>query len=817
MAAPRLTEAIRRFRGLFTSRRVRLWGIPPLVAVVLGGLAGVGFAAVIRMPKVDSLDDFRPGLITRLYDTEGELYASFARERRVLIDENDFPELLEKAVLAAEDSNFFQHGGVDAVGVARAVVKNFLEGRRAAGGSTITMQLARQLFLSREKKWRRKIEEAFLAVELEKNYSKQQILALYCNLIFLGHGNYGMESAARDFFGKSVHELSLTEAATLAGIPQRPSAYSPHRRPDLVVERRNYVLRRMFEEGFIDRAEYDAAIVEPLEVRQPRPRALVAPYFAEEVRKYLEAQYGAEAVLDEGLSVQTTLDPSIHPVAERALRAGLVRLDRVKGWRGPVAHRTEEDLESVELASWSALDLSPGVWNRGLVVGRDGRSMSIKLGDQVLPLAPAGVRWTGQKTPAAVLRKGDVAWFVLEEPDDGEGEPHLVLMQEPELEGAALVVESATGAVRAMVGGWDFNRSKFNRSTQALRQVGSAFKPFVYGAALEMGYTPADTLFDGPMAFPPVLDQPPYSPRNYRRKYYGIITLRRALEDSINVTAVKLLDLVGADQAIDFARRAGIESELGPYPSLALGAADLIPMEVAAAYAAIANNGLWVQPHLIASVTDGEGRELERHTPTARKAMDPEIAYVLGRILEGVIDRGTARALKEFDLDIAGKTGTTDIYSDAWFVGFTPRYTMLVWVGHDVKKPIGRNMSGTTAAVPIWREIVAGGLEAGWLQEDERFLPPPGVTLQDVEYFSGLLPGADTELIVEEAFVDGTQPVRFLQPDWERILRLPWYQQRPYYLPKAGERMPEGVQDWTDILQAWEEKEEAAEEQDVGD
>ncbi len=361
-----------------------------------------------------------------------------------------------------------------------------------------------------------------------------------------------------------------------------------------------------------------------------------------------------------------------------------------------------------------------------------------------------------------------------------------------------------------MVGGWDFDRSKFNRAVQARRQVGSAFKPFIYGAALEMGYTPADTLFDAPMAFPAVQEQPAYSPRNYYRKYYGIITLRRALEDSINVTAVKLLDLVGVDQAIDFAHRAGIESKLPPYPSLALGSADLSPMEVATAYAAIASSGLWVQPHLIAAVYDAEDRELERHSTTARKAMDPEIAYVLAHILEGVVDRGTARLAANLDIDLAGKTGTTDGYSDAWFVGFTPRYTALVWVGHDVKRSIGNNMTGTAAALPIWRSIIEKGLEQGWLDPGEKFVVPPGVTLRDVEYFSGLLPNPDTEPVIEEAFVEGTEPVRYLQREWARILTLPWYQQRPHYLPKAGERMPEGVEDWTDILQGWVDKEEAA-------
>ena len=367
------------------------------------------------------------------------------------------------------------------------------------------------------------------------------------------------------------------------------------------------------------------------------------------------------------------------------------------------------------------------------------------------------------------------------------------------------MLESATGAIRAMVGGWSFEDSKFNRATQARRQVGSAFKPFVYGAALEAGYTASDTFFDGPTAFPGPTNELTYSPRNFYRDYYGIATMRRALELSMNVTAVKVLDLVGVDRVMDFARRSGIESEMPPYPSLALGTADLSPLELAAAYASFPNQGVSVQPYLIERIQLPDGRTLEQHSTQARKATEPEVAYILTSLLEGVIDRGTGTLVKEFDIDLAGKTGTTDDFSDAWFVGFSPRYTMLTWVGHDMKKRIGRNMTGAEAALPIWKELVVAGLEDGWLSPGERFTRPPGLSNLEVEYYSGLVSRPGAEKTVEEVFILGTEPVLQYNPDWSKVFVMPWYQQRAHYVAKARERMPEDIEDWTAILEGWEE------------
>ena len=784
-APPPARRSARARRRLPERRTLLIWAGPLVGALLIGILGGVGVAAAIHMPRVESITEYTPTLITELRDHEGDLFATYAHERRVMLQEGEVPEVLQQAVISAEDGSFFRHGGIDAVGVARAFFANLQKGRRFSGASTITMQLARMLYLSPEKRWRRKIEESFLAVELEKNLSKEQILTLYCNLVNLGHRRYGVEAAARYFFNKPAAELELVEAATLAGIIQRPSDYSPYRRPDAVVERRNYVLRRMSEEGYISRERYLEAREEPLLVVRQRPRDQLAPYFAEEVRQQLEAEYGADRVNEGGLQVDTTLDSRVQRAAEEALRAGLLRLDHRRGFRGEILKLEGGDLETRALPSWNDLEPVPGRWYQGIVLDTNRNRARVKIHDRTYGLGSEGIAWTRRSQPSDLLQRGDVAWFRLAAPDDG-GEPVLHLEQEPQIEGAVVVLESASGAVRGLVGGWDFDRSKFNRAVQADRQVGSAFKPFVYGAALEAGYTPADTIFDGPTAFRGAEGEFSYRPQNHAKRHYGILTLRRALEASINVPAVKLLDMVGVDRVIDFTRRCGVEARLPPYPSLALGSAEIRPIQLAAAYAAIANQGTWVKPYLVERVRTAGGRTLEEHFPETRTATTPQVAYVLGHMLEGVVDRGTAQRLRDLPVAIAGKTGTTDDYSDAWFIGFTPRHTLLVWVGYDVKRSLGRGMDGSSTAAPIWKELALAGLEDGWIEEGAEFQPPSGVIFAGIEFRSGLL----SEGGFRESFVAGTEPAQHYGPKWGLIHSLPWYQQQAFYIPKRGERMP---------------------------
>lgn len=773
--------------------RKRRWLLQFVAAVVCGVSAGIAIAAAIHVPRVDGIASFSPKLVTQIFDRDGKTaFASYARERRLMLDQEDIPPLLRDALLAAEDGNFFSHGGIDALGIVRSILVNLSRGRHAQGASTITMQLARKLFLTDEKSWRRKISEAFLAVELEKQLSKQQILTMYFNVVFLGHGNYGMESAARAYFGHGVGELSLPEAATLAGIVQRPSQFSPYRHPDQVVARRNYVLNRMLAERFITPAQHDQAIASPLVVVRAPRQAEVGSFFAEEVRKHLEQAYGVDRLYHEGLQVQTTLDLRIEGAAETALRNGLLRLDHRRGYRGALLRGQRGDLDGEAIEALAGRNPVPESWVPGLVLAT-GPEARVRTPEGEITVKPAGVAWTSRRAPGEILRVGDIAWFRQAQDPKKPDAPYWVLEQEPQVEGAAIVLESATGAIRAMVGGWDFRRSRFNRANQAMRQAGSSFKPFVFGAALENGYTPADTLFDAPALFPGADGLLTYSPRNYYRRYYGMLTLRRALELSVNVTSVKLMDLVGAQKAVEFARRCGITTALPPYPSLALGAADLVPLEVAAAYATFANQGVLVKPYLVERVLSGGGTALEQHEVEATKALEPATAYVLTSMLEGVVDRGTGAKLADLPLDIAGKTGTTNDYTDAWFVGYTPRYTLLVWVGYDQKRTLGKKMTGAEAAIPIWKELAETGLKEGWLQEGEKFPVPPGVEFRTVEYRTGLAATPAAERTITEAFLAGSAPDRPYESRWARILDLPWAQQRPFYNAKDRERMPDGL------------------------
>lgn len=803
------------------SRRLIRWTWPVLAALLVGAVTGVGVAAAIHVPKVDTLTEYTPNLVTQLYDKNGAVFTTFSKERRVMLKESEMPEVMQRAVLASEDANFFRHGGIDAMGIARAAVTDLRAGRVVEGASTISMQLARTLFLSRERTWRRKIEEAFVSVELEKNYSKPQILTLYLNLVNLGHGNYGVEAASRYYFGKPAARLTLPEAAMLAGIIPAPSRYSPYRTPDLVHKQRDRVLRRMLEEKFITVRQYQEAVKTPLLVTSQQQEQVFAPYFAEDVRKALEAKYGATGLYEQGLQVQTTLDQAIQRSAEKAIRSGLLKLDHRRGWRGPIATLEAADLDAQQLPTWGQNKPVPGRWYQGLVLESGPKTASVKIGKEVYTLEPEGIAWTRRNQPSALLKRGDVAWFRLEVPeakkpaapapaDTGKtGEaakakaptpapavpPRLMLEQQPRMEAAAVVIESRTGAVRAMVGGFDFDRNKFNRITQARRQVGSSFKPFVYGAALEAGWTPSDTLLDAPTSFIGADGRLSYRPENYYHKHYGIVTLRRALEQSINVPAVKLFTVLGGRKVVDFARRLGINTQLHSWPSVALGSADLLPIEVASAYATIANQGTHIEPWWIEKVTSADGQVLDQHFAATYSATTPAVAYVLTHMMEGVIDHGTAYDIHDLPLDIAGKTGTTDDFSDAWFVAFTPRYTILTWVGYDVKKSLGYGMSGAVAALPMWRAIAEDGLATGWLQKGETFEVPPGVIQRDIEYYSGLLSGQGGRSI-KEAFVNGTEPNRQYNSQWQTITNLPWYQQKAFYIPKEGENAPvkEGTQ-----------------------
>lgn len=765
-----------------------LFALVPLVAAtLLGAVAGAAATNFIRVPRVSELETYRPDIITEIRGTDGSTIARYAIERRILVSRGEIPVVLRNAIIATEDKNFFRHGGIDVQRTASALLANVKQKSFAQGGSTLTQQLARAIFLSPKKTISRKINEAFVAFEIERRYSKEQILTMYANEIYFGHGNYGVEAASRYYFGKSIRGLTLAEAALLAGIVQRPEDQSPFRSVASAKRRRAIALSRMRAEGYITEEERRAADGEPLPAAPSLEEAIVGPYFSEEIRRYLERTYGEQELYRRGLRIDSTLDPELQRSAEEALGWGLRRLARRHAFRQPRNLLAEgyRDLEAFVDPSWEGSTAGAGA-TRGVVLSASRTGAEIRVGKRVLPLPPSGFAWTRATDASRLLRRGDLVSVTIDRKKDGTAT--VSLEQDPKEEGAVLVLENATGAVRAMVGGYDWTRSKFNRSTQALRQAGSTFKPFVYLAALEAGYTPSDTVFDGPISI--VFDprQPPYRPQNYDNRFRGIVTMRRALEYSYNVSAVRVSELVGRTHVIEAAHRLGIRQKLSPYPSIALGAFEVTLAEMTSAFSVFANQGLAFPMYLFDRITDANGDLLEQTHPDAREVVSPTACFQLLQMMKGVTQRGTAASAARLGLNIAGKTGTTNDFTDAWFVGMTPRYTIGVWVGNDKKTvSLGRGMDGAKAALPIWIRFVEKMKEAGRIDPKEDFEAPPNVVFTAVDYETGLKATRESPQPILETFVSGSQPTEEWSSRWEEITRLPWSLQRSFYLPKKGE------------------------------
>ncbi|HZI65088.1 MAG TPA: PBP1A family penicillin-binding protein [Thermoanaerobaculia bacterium] len=765
-----------------------LFALAPLVAaILLGAVAGAAATNFIRVPRVSELETYRPDIITEIRGTDGSTIARYAIERRILVSRGEIPVVLRNAIIATEDKNFFRHGGIDVQRTASALLANVKQKSFAQGGSTLTQQLARAIFLSPKKTISRKINEAFVAFEIERRYSKEQILTMYANEIYFGHGNYGVEAASRYYFGKGIKSLTLAEAALLAGIVQRPEDQSPFRSTASAKRRRAIALSRMRAEGYITEEERRAADGEPLPTAPSLEEAIVGPYFSEEIRRYLERTYGEQELYRRGLKIESTLDPELQRWTEEALGWGLRRLARRHSFRAPRNLLTEgyTDLDAFVDPSWEGA--APGALSaRGVVLSTSKSGAEIRVGKEVLPLSATGFAWTGAKEAPKILRRGDLVAVTVDRKK--EGAPTLSLEQDPKEEGAVLVIENATGAVRAMVGGYDWTRSKFNRSTQALRQAGSTFKPFVYLAALEAGYTPSDTVFDGPISI--VFDprQPPYRPQNYDNRFRGIVTMRRALEYSYNVSAVRVSELVGRSHVIEAAHRLGIRQKLSPYPSVALGAFEVTLAEMTSAFSVFANQGLAFPMYLFERITDANGDLLEQTHPDAREVVSPTACFQLLQMMKGVTQRGTAASAARLKLNVAGKTGTTNDFTDAWFIGMTPRYTIGVWVGNDRKNAsLGRGMDGAKVALPIWIRLVEKMKEAGRIDPKEDFEAPPNVVFTAVDYETGLKATRESPRPILETFVSGSQPTEEWSSRWEEITRLPWSLQRSFYLPKKGE------------------------------
>src|SRR5690242_8011549 len=680
-----------------------------LCSILFGTACGLLFVYASDLPEIRALETYRPNVVTEIYGDDGQLVGSFALQRRILMTYEQCPKVLYNAVTAIEDQHFEQHWGIDFPRMFTAALRHLTRGRRAGGASTITMQLAGNLFLDRSDiSFRRKAEETLLALQIERRYSKPQIFTMYANQVYLAHGNYGFAAAAQFYFGKSVSDLKLQEAALLAGMIRGP-IYSPLSDPARALARRNLVLHRMEEEDKIRPAEEEAAKKTPLGLHLQYPRNDLAPYFFEEIRKYLEATYGTEAVHERGLRVYTTLNVKMQRAANQALRDGLHSYDRRHGWRGEPANILRDNLgklDTYEDEDWHH-PMEKGSYVTGLVLSVDDRFATIKIGPYRAILSAPDFAWTGRKKPSELLKVGDLAQFYIEELH--EATARVELEQQPAPQAAMVAIDNPTGEIKALVGGYSFEDSKFNRATQAYRQVGSSFKIYVYADALEKGSTPFDTILDAP--FTTISGGQPYSPRNYDEKFEGTITLRRALAGSRNVPAVKLAEKVGINSVVETAKRFGITTSLPPYLPLALGSADMKLIEHVSAFTVFPDDGIRIDPHMIRRVTSYDGALLEEARPSIHEVVSPDVARTMTAMLEEVVQFGTGIEAKALKRPAAGKTGTTQDYTDAWFVGFTPQITAGVWVGYDDKQiSLGKRETGARAALPIWLEFMQGAL-----------------------------------------------------------------------------------------------------------
>ena len=706
------------------ARLARNFGIAALfLAAGLAGTAGgVLFAFSDDLPEISALDDYAPSTITRVTGRDGSVVGEFATERRVIVSYDDIPPVMRNALVAAEDGNFFEHGGLDFRRLAVAMVRYAMGCRRCGGASTITQQLARSLFLTTEFTPERKVKEWLLSLQIEKRYTKEEILAMFANKMYWGHGIYGVAAAADLYFAKPLSELTLDEAAMIAGIHQSNARQSPYNNMAAAIARRDYALDRMVEEGFVTRAEADAAKARPIVTHgQPTPTPSAAPYFVENIRIELEQRYGTKAIYENGLVIRTGIDPELQRAAARALDDGVRRIDKLRGYRKPTRNVGTEasSIERFRHPRWNR-EVRDGDIIPAVVTAVSDTELAVRAGRLTAALGRSAYEWTRRRQATDLARVGDLVEVRVAAIDAGAQRFTGTLEQVPALQGAVVALENRTGKILAMIGGENFERSQFNRATQAQRQVGSLFKPFVYAAAIDRGYTTQSLLEDTPASFNAGPGQPPYQPGNYDREYRGTITLREALEDSRNVPAVRLMAALGPRDVITYARRLGITSPLPEYLSVAIGSAEAPLIEMTSAYAAFANQGVRMKPLPVLEVLDRNGNILEQHNAEPHEAIRADTAYITTSLLQGVILRGTGAAARSLDWPLAGKTGTTDDYSDAWFIGFDPDITVGVWVGFDQKRPIGGNQTGSVAALPIWQEIMRS-----WIARQRAARPEP--------------------------------------------------------------------------------------------
>ncbi|MBN2846215.1 MAG: PBP1A family penicillin-binding protein [Deltaproteobacteria bacterium] len=764
--------------------------VSALVLIIIASMGVIYFfySLVEELPSIASLKDYRPSIITRVYADNNELIDEFYLEDRKVVRVTELPKFVIFAFVAAEDARFFQHGGFDLKSIARAFVKNLKAGKIVQGGSTITQQVAKSLFLTPEKSYIRKLKEAILAYRIDKYLKKYEILNLYMNQIYLGHGAYGVEAAAQRYFGKQAKDLTLPEAALLAGLPKAPNRYSPVHYPDRARSRQVYALGRMQEDGYITEKEASEALDMPTALKSSEEKEKVAPYFTENVRRYIQAKYSSDVLYKEGLEVYTTLDIDMQRAARKAVDRGLQELDKRQGYRGALKKIIEEEFESFLKSAEFELEKHPlekGSVVKALVVdvNSDETTVSLRIGPHRGIMTLKDMSWarvpdtnvaynTVKVTdPAYVLTKGDVILVKIKEvvkPEglsEAEGEKTekeleftAALEQEPEAQSALLCMETRTGEIKAMVGGRSYKKSEFNRSTQARRQPGSAFKPFIYTAAFDQGMTPSSVVMDTPIIFEDTLKDSTWKPRNYEEKFYGPTILRTALVKSRNLVTIKVLKDIGVDYAADYAINMGITSPLTRDLSMALGSSGVTLLEMVRGYGVLAHNGKKAEPYFIRKIVDRTGHIVEEHKPRVEQVIDPRIAYITSHLLQDVVKRGTGWRVRELGRPVAGKTGTTNDLKDAWFMGFTPSLVAGVWVGFDDLSKLGKYETGSRAASPIFlyfmKEALAG-------TPVELFSPPDGVVFAKIDPETGLLAKPDAKEYVFQCYLEGTSPTEY--------------------------------------------------------
>ncbi len=757
------------------------------------------------LPRVETLDDYRPPIITKVYGDDGTLIAEYFKERRIVVPVERMPRQLIQAFVSAEDSNFFEHQGIDLISIMRAAIANLRAGGIRQGGSTITQQVAKSFFLSSERSFSRKFREAILAWRMERHLTKEEILYLYLNQIFLGHGAYGVQAAAENYFDKNVEDLTLAEAAMIAGLPQAPSRYSPYRHYERAKNRQKYVLGRMIEEGYITQEMADEAFAQVLEV-QPRQRNYIdgAGYFTEQVRRYLEDTYGEDILYTGGLEVHTTMNASMQAAAQNAVRENLRDFDTRHGLQAPERALSEEELtafleeQALQMADTPLAvgETYPGVLS-AYRYDKKNLVLTVSLGDRQGEIvidpkhwaAPVRIVQAGQQfipaegRNAARLPLLSLLDVKLEKLSD-EGPLGLSLDQIPEAQGALVAIAPHTGQVKAMVGGYDFLMSQFNRAIQARRLPGSAIKPLIYAAALDKGYTPASIILDTPLIYRERKedgDQLEWKPKNYEKEWYGPTTFREGLAKSRNIITIKILEDIGVSYAANYCQKLGITSEIERDLTLALGSTAVTPLELATVYAVFANGGVRVTPTYITKVVDRdglilesldpadfpegpqEGQSLIRQTPV--RVISPETAYLVTNLMESVVRRGTGWRAKALQRPAAGKTGTTNDLKDAWFAGFVPQLVTVSWVGYDIERPLGEHETGSRAAAPAWVSFM---LEALKDIPPAEFPVPDGIEFRPIDPKTGLLVTEDTEGALIEAFAPGSAPTKFAL-DEERL------------------------------------------------